>query len=75
MRLQLAQRWADKLASLPESGMGYQHVRIHLKTGRTIDRALVYNASVLEVADDVPPFTAQDIDDIEMTAEEAGRSE
>jgi len=69
MRLQLAQRWCDKLARLPESGMGYQRVRVRLEAGRTIDAALVYNGRVLEVADDVAPFRSQDIDDIELAAE------
>ena len=70
MRLQLAQRWSDKLARMPESGMGYQRVLVRLKAGRVIKNALVYNARVLEVSDDVAPFGPQDIDDIEMVAEQ-----
>jgi len=46
--------------------MGYQRVQVRLRTGRTINDALVYNASVLEIPDSVAPFRAQDIDDIEM---------
>ena len=69
MRLQLAQRWSDKLAHQRETGMGYQRVRVHLKAGRTIG-ALVYNASVLEVSDDLPPFEPQDISDIELATEQ-----
>jgi hypothetical protein len=67
MQLQLDPRWTQKLARLPESGMGYQRVRVLLKAGRTIEDALVFNASVLQVADDVAPFRSQDIDDIELT--------
>lgn len=69
MRLELAQRWCDKLARMPETGMGYQRVRVRLKAGRTIDGALVYNAKVLEVPDEAPPFRSQDIDDIEVATE------
>lgn len=68
MRLQLDKRWSDKLARLPESGMGYQRVRVRLKVGRVIDDALVYNATVLEIPDDVDPITPQDIDEIEAVA-------
>lgn len=66
MQLQLDRRWTEKLARLPESGMGYQRVRVRLKAGRTIDDALVYNASLLEVPEGVAPFSPQDIDEIEM---------
>lgn len=68
MRLELGRRWTEKLARLPESGMGYQRVRVRLEDGRTIDDALVYNARVLEVPDDAPSFGPQDIDDIEAAS-------
>jgi hypothetical protein len=45
MRLELDPRWTQKLAQLPESGMGYQGVRVRLKAGRTIEDALVFNAT------------------------------
>ena len=66
MRVQLDRRWTEKLAQMPESGMGYQRVRVRLKAGRTVDEALVYNASVLEVPDGVEPFGAQDIAQIAL---------
>lgn len=66
MRVQLDRRWTEKLAGLPESGMGYQQVRVRLKAGQTVDDALVYNASVLAVPDGVEPFSAQDIAQIEL---------
>lgn len=68
MRVQLDRRWSEKLAQLPESGMGYQRVRVRLKAGRTVDDALVYNASVLEVPDDVAPFDPEDIAEIDLAA-------
>ena len=72
MKLDLERRWIDKLAQMPESGMGYQRVRVRLKVGRTIEDALVFNASVLHVSDDIPPFSLQDIADIEL-AQGVGR--
>ena len=72
MKLDLERRWIDKLARMPESGMGYQRVRVRLKVGRTIEDALVFNASVLQVSDDIPPFSLQDIADIEL-AQGVGR--
>ena len=49
MRLNLDSRWTQKLARLPESGMGYQRVRVRLKAGSTIESALVVNAAGLQV--------------------------
>ena len=69
MQLQLDRRWIDKLARLPESGMGYQRVRVRLRAGRIIENALVFNATFLQVADDAPVFEPQDIADIEVTSE------
>ena len=66
MKLNLERRWIQKLAHLPESGMGYQRVRVRLTAGGTIEDALVFNARVLQVSDDVPSFTARDIADIEL---------
>lgn len=41
--MRLSQRWIDKLVKLPESGMGYQIVDIHLKDGTILKNALVIN--------------------------------
>jgi hypothetical protein len=72
MQLTLDQHWTEKLARLPETGMGYQQVRVKLKIGRTIENALVFNASVLEVAETIPPFRSEDITEIELTPNSAG---
>jgi hypothetical protein len=69
VKLDLERRWTDKLTRMPESGMGYQRVRVRLKMGRTIEDALVFNATVLQVSDDLPPFNPQDIADIELAPE------
>jgi hypothetical protein len=66
MRLQLERRWTEKLARLPEAGMGYQRVHVRLKAGRTVEHALVYNASILEVPDEIAPFAPEDIAEIEL---------
>jgi hypothetical protein len=67
MQLQLERRWTEKLAQLPESGMGYQRVRVRLKAGRAIENALVFNASVLEVPDSAAAFRPDEIVEIELT--------
>jgi hypothetical protein len=69
MRLTLDARWIDWLTRLPESGMGYQRVRVRLRNGTLIPRAVVLNAEVLEVDDPTPPFRAADIAQIELEAQ------
>jgi hypothetical protein len=66
MQVRLDNRWSEKLARMPESGMGYQRVRVRLKAGRTIENALVFNGRILEVAREEPAFQAADIDEIEL---------
>lgn len=68
MRVPLNKHWTDKLLDLPESGMGYQRVRVRLKDGRTVENAIVLNAEILEVPDDAPKFSPNDIADIELAA-------
>lgn len=69
MRVRLARRWTKKLAHMPESGMGYQRVQVHLKAGRTVDDLVVYNARFLEIPDEVPPFEPEDIDEITLASD------
>jgi hypothetical protein len=66
VRLNLECGWTEKLSRMPESGMGYQRVRVRLKMGLTIEDALVFNGSVLQVSDDLPAFNLEDIADIEL---------
>ncbi|MEX2155913.1 MAG: hypothetical protein WD773_03625 [Gemmatimonadales bacterium] len=66
MRVTLDSQWMDKLRRLPESGMGYQRVRVKLRDGRVLDDAVVLNAQVLQLADDVGAVVAQDIVDLEL---------
>ncbi len=65
MRLALDKKWTERLLDLPESGMGYQSVRVCLKDGRTLEDVVVLNAQVLQVPDDAPKFASSDIATIE----------
>jgi hypothetical protein len=66
MQLKLEQRWSEMLAAQPESGMGYQRVRVRLKGGRTLEHLTVLNGQVLQLSDDVSSFTPDDIAAIEV---------
>lgn len=66
MRLPLDSAWTERLRRLPESGMGYQRVRVKLRDGRVLDDAVVLNAQVLQLAADVGAVAAQDIVDLEL---------
>ena len=61
MRLNLDRSWSERLRDLPESGMGYQRVRVRLKDGRTVDDAIAVNAQILDIPDGIPTFTSSDI--------------
>lgn len=65
MRVHLDATWIERLTKLPESGMGYQRVRVRLRGGRVIEAAIVLNAEILEVADDAGAFTEADIAQID----------
>ena len=69
MHVRLDNRWSEKLARLPESGMGYQRVRVRLKAGRTIENVLVFNGRVLEVPKEESAFQAADIAEIELATQ------
>ena len=68
MRIKLDRYWTDRLVALPESGMGYQRVRIRLKSGRIINDALAFNAQELELPADAPPVTPGDIVAIDLSS-------
>ena len=65
MRLALEDRWIEKLRSQPESGMGYQRVRVRLRDGRIIAQAVVLNGRFLDFKEDVGSVTSPDIVDLE----------
>jgi hypothetical protein len=66
VRLALDDRWIEKLRRQPESGMGYQRVRVRLRDGRVIEQAVVFNGRVLDLTEDVGPVTSPDIVDLEV---------
>ncbi len=66
MRLDLDARWIEKLRNQPESGMGYQRVRVRLKDGRVIEHVVVLNGRLLDLTEDVGPVTPPDILDVEL---------
>lgn len=47
-RSTLPAEWIDRLARLPESGMGWQRVDVELSGGRRLENCLVRNAEILE---------------------------
>ena len=61
MRLQLEQRWTERLLELPESGMGYQRVDIHFANGRILKDIVVFNAQEFEVAEEFAQAEIRDV--------------
>jgi len=66
VRLALEDRWIEKLRRQPESGMGYQRVRVRLRDGRIIEHVVVLNGRLLDLAEDAGPVTPPDIVDVEV---------
>ena len=64
----LSNRWAEVLASQPETGMGYQIVSIRLTDGRCIDNVKVVGGIISRLPAEVPEwFSNEDIEDIVVT--------
>ena len=53
--------WIERLVRLPESGMGYQRVNIHLKRGKVLSNVIVLNAEECQAPE---PFDPADIEDV-----------
>ena len=68
MRLYLADRWANHLCDLPESGMGYQIVDIVLHNGEEFRDIVVFNGQVVDWPEESPPIKPDDIVDIRMSS-------
>ena len=67
-QLQLPEKWAPRLVSQPETGMGYQTASITLSDGRVIEDVLIVDGTIAEVRGcDSIPFSAGDISDITVT--------
>lgn len=56
--------WSQRLAQLPESGMGYQKVDIVMKDHRVIENVIVLNAEECQTFED---FNLSDIADVKLS--------
>ena len=67
-QLQLPEKWAPRLVSQRETGLGYQTASIILRDGRVIEDVLIVGGIIAEVRGcDSIPFSAEDISDITVT--------
>lgn len=55
--------WIARLVDLPETGMGYQRVNIHLREGKVLKDVMVFNAEECQVPE---PFDPSEIEDVEL---------
>ena len=60
--MKLSRKWVNKMKKLPESGMGYQNVKVKLKDG-TILKGIVTNSDTLQITSPIR-FSVKDIQDI-----------
>jgi hypothetical protein len=63
--LKLSNSFIDKLLNLPETGMGYQTVKVILKNGEILHRHKVLNAELLMLNEN-ENITVKDIEKIEI---------
>lgn len=63
VRIKLGKSWQNKLAQLPETGMGSQHVDFIFKNGRIIQNVPVFNGQECEVEQ---PFDPDEIKDVRL---------
>jgi len=63
--LKLPEGFINILANLPESGMGYQIVRVILKSGKVLRRHKVLNSEFL-IIEPTENINAKDIEKIEL---------
>ena len=64
MTIKLSDRWIDKMKNLPESGMGYQRVKVKLNNGVIVE-GVVKNSDSLDVIGNVL-FGIDDIVNIDL---------
>lgn len=61
MRIKLDPSWTEKLAELPESGMGYQRVDVRFANGRELKNVVVFNAEEIDVPEQYAKSKIMDI--------------
>lgn len=64
MEIHLPKHWKNRLARLPETSMGAQHIDIYLRDGRIIEDVPVFNGEVCETPE---PFEPNDIAEIRIS--------
>ena len=68
LKTRLDDRWAEVLASQPETGMGYQVVSMRLKDGRRIENVTIVGGYVSDLPDSTGrDFCSDDIEEIVVT--------
>ena len=63
--LKLSDSYVNMLISLPESGMGYQIVKVILRSGKILRKHKVLNSSLL-ILEENENITDKDIEKIEL---------
>ncbi|HWC52820.1 MAG TPA: hypothetical protein VG676_04470 [Chitinophagaceae bacterium] len=63
--IQLPNKWSNILTDLPETGMGYQLVKVFLKNGKVLRKHKVINSSIL-VLDPQEKISEKEIEKIEL---------
>ena len=66
--IELSAKWTAKLASEPETGMGYQVISVIFRDGRRFDQVVVVEGKITEIRglSDIP-FTENQINQIILT--------
>lgn len=67
--LKLSESFVNRLIDLPESGMGYQLVKVILRGGKILRNHKVLNSSLLVLEED-ENIKAKDIEQIELEKKE-----
>ncbi|MET0659680.1 MAG: hypothetical protein ABW110_16150 [Steroidobacteraceae bacterium] len=66
--LQLSDKWAPRLLAQPETGMGYQIVRVRLHDGREFEQATVVEGVITDIQGKKEiPFSENEIADLIVT--------
>lgn len=66
--MHLSKKWAPRLLSQSETGMGYQIVTVRLRDGRAFDDVVVVGGLITQVpGSNGVPFSEADISDIVVT--------
>ena len=72
MRLQLGERWTERLRNLPETGMGYHVIDVILCNGKCIRNVPVFNAEHMEWPANAGRIGPDEIADIRKSDRQGG---